>query len=355
MIRQVSSYSNSYVPNLIEDNFRNFIMNGDFRINQRSFTSSTTTGTYGYDRWFQTNSGGTVTVSSQVFSVGSPAQAGYESQNYLRVVTSGQSAAGDVAYMSQRIEDVRTLAGSDVTLSFWAKSSTGTPKVGVQFIQEMGTGGTPSANVSIVAGSVTIDTTFRRYVVRASIPNLSGKTLGTNLNSSLRLNLWVSSGTTNDASAGNIGIQSNTFDIWGVQLERGITPTNFEQASVADQLSFCQRYYYRMRPVVATGRFGAGHGLGTTTAHVLTHFPVTMRVAPSAIETTGTPANYQVTYGAASNTACSATPAIVTTATTVDNTITLFTVGSAVLAANLFVHGTSASANTAFLGWSAEI
>ena len=43
---------------------KNKIINGDFRINQRAFTSTTTDGTFGFDRWFAPMSGG-CTYSTQ--------------------------------------------------------------------------------------------------------------------------------------------------------------------------------------------------------------------------------------------------------------------------------------------------
>ena len=44
---------------------KNKIINGDFRINQRAFTSNTATNTFGFDRFKQFNSGGTFTTSPQ--------------------------------------------------------------------------------------------------------------------------------------------------------------------------------------------------------------------------------------------------------------------------------------------------
>jgi len=87
--------------------FRNVIINGDFRINQRSFTSVTTTGTYGFDRWKQFNAGGTVTCSPQTFTLGNTIS-GFESPNFARIVTTGQSASTDYAVFSQPVESVRS-------------------------------------------------------------------------------------------------------------------------------------------------------------------------------------------------------------------------------------------------------
>lgn len=229
--------------------FRNAIINGDFRINQRGWSSTsgsggTISGTYGFDRWQLACSGGTETMSSQSFTVGSPAATGYESATFLRVTTSGQSASNDYCCPGQYIEDVRTLANSTVTVSFWAKASSGTPKVAVDLVQSFGTGGSPSADVTNYAGQVTLSTSWARYSVTYTLPNINGKTIGTTANTSyLRLLLWVSAGSSLNSRTGSIGIQNNTFDFWGVQVERGSVATPFEQRPIGTELALCQRYY----------------------------------------------------------------------------------------------------------------
>ena len=99
--------------------FRNVIINGDFGINQRGFTSNSGN-IYGFDRWLTLVNTGTVTHSSQSFSLGN-AIPGQEPKNYARLVTSGQSASNAYAFFVQKIESVRTLAGKTATISFWAR------------------------------------------------------------------------------------------------------------------------------------------------------------------------------------------------------------------------------------------
>ena len=89
---------------------KNKFINGDFNINQRAFSSTTTSNVFMFDRWKTECSGGTVTYSAQTFTAGAAPVAGYESTNYLQVVTSGQSGT-NYADMYQNIEDVRALAG----------------------------------------------------------------------------------------------------------------------------------------------------------------------------------------------------------------------------------------------------
>ena len=221
--------------------FRNKIINGDFSINQRGFTSTTTNGGFGFDRWSIGVNGGTGTYSTQAFTVGN-AISGYEPINFARIVTSGQ-AGGNYAQLSQKIEDVRTCAGQQVTISFYAKTASGTPKVSVELQQLFGSGGSPSSNIFTYAGQVTLSTSWVRHTITVVVPSISGKTIGTANDHSLVLNFFVSAGSGLETRSGSLGIQNNTFDFWGVQLEQNYQPTPFEQRPIGVELELCQRYY----------------------------------------------------------------------------------------------------------------
>ena len=236
--------------------FRNAIINGDFRVNQRAFSSTTTTGTYGFDRWVMLGVGGTTTYSAQTFTVGTTVE-NQQPQNYARLVTTGQSATNSLSILAQRIEGVRTFAGQQVTVSFWAKASSGTPKIAVEFAQVFGTSG--SSDVNTYVSQVTLSTSWVRYTVTGSVPSISGKTIGT-ANDCLALNLWVSAGSDYNSRTGSIGIQSNTFDFWGVQVEANNVPTSFEQRPIGVELQLCQRYYQVWSNSSAT----AGMTIGTS-------------------------------------------------------------------------------------------
>ena len=262
---------------------KNKIINGDFTFNQRQFTSNTTTGAYNFDRWLQQNSGGTFTVTPQTFTAGAAPVAGYESTNYLQGITATQSAAGDYAIITQRIENVRTFAGTSVTISFYAKANTGTPKIGVELQQNFGSGGSPSTTVSIPAGSVTLTTSFARYSVTVAVPSISGKTVGSTANTSyLELNLWTSSGATNATRASSIGIQNFTASVWGVQVEYGSLATPFQNATgtIQGELAACQRYYQRLDSSESNFTpFMFGAGTTTTNIRFFANSPVTMRTS----------------------------------------------------------------------------
>jgi hypothetical protein len=267
---------------------RNAIINGDFSVNQRVFSSTTTSGVYGHDRWQLLKSGGTTTYSTQAFTVGLPAALGYEATNYARLVTSGQSAAGDYSILQQNVESVRTFAGAQITVSFWARAGSGAPSVAVELTQGFGTGGSPSADVNTFVGKVLLSTNWTRYQVSVTLPNLSGKTLGTSADV-LVLRLWTSAGSTFNARTQTLGIQNSTIEFWGVQMERGTRATPFERRPPGVELMLCQRYYEKSYPYATA--IGTASAVGATATCAFTtasgktfmmcYMKVTKRIIPS--------------------------------------------------------------------------
>jgi hypothetical protein len=325
---------------------KNKIINGDFAINQRAFTSNTTSASFNFDRWAQINTGGTFTVTPQVFTPGAAPVAGYEATNFLRGVSASQSAVGDRAVFRQKIEDVRTFAGQTITISFWAKAGSGTPKIGIEVAQEPTTPFT-----SIPVSAVTISTSWVRYSATVAVPSLSGVSISAGNNFSLFL--WLSAGSDWATRASSIGIQNNTFDIWGVQVEAGSIATPFQTATgtIQGELAACQRYYFRITPSAAGENYGVGFiGGGLGDLNALVSFPVQMRVKPTALEQSGTAADYTI-LNSAGATACSAVPAYVTSTTT-NSRIQLVTLGT--FTASSCAIGRAANTN-AYLGWSAEL
>jgi hypothetical protein len=317
---------------------RNRIINGNFAVNQRGFTSVTSG--FNFDRWqTSTNDGSmTVTCTPQTFTPGAAPVAGYEGTNFLRTVVAN-SSGGAIQTLQQRIEDVRTFAGQTVTFSFWAKAGSGTPVVGVNLLQDFGSGG--SSAVNNISSSQAITTSWARYSFTMTLPSVSGKTIGTGsyLNAVIYLS-YVSYGT-----------QNATIDFWGVQLEAGSVATRFEEEPYEATLRKCQRYYQRFVAGTGYGRFGIGSVDTTTTAQCYVNTSVAMRVTPTAIDTTGTASNYAI-YDAGTIRACSAVPTILANSTdqtcVVTATASSLTTGRAVeLMAN--------NVSTAYIGLSAEL
>jgi hypothetical protein len=271
---------------------KNKIINGDFYVNQRNFSTFTTTtgggSSYGFDRWLGYNyaTGGSLTYSAQTFTAGTAPVSGYEGANFARLVTSNMVNAGDGAIIYQSIENVRNFAGQTATISFWAKAASGTPKVAIEIQQGFGTGGSPSASVNTYAGQATLSTSWARYSITVAVPSISGKTVGTTANTSyVGLNIFVSAGSTYNARTGSLGNQNNTFDFWGFQMEAGSSATDFQTASgsIGGELALCQRYYFKDGKVVGQD----GYAQNATTIYFKYYHPVAMRTTPTYTQTGG--------------------------------------------------------------------
>ncbi len=265
---------------------KNKIINGDFNINQRGFTSTTSTFGYNFDRWTFARTGGSLTLSAETFTPGTAPVAGYESKNFVRCAISGQSAAADRFIYSQAIESVRTFANQTITVSFWAKASSGTPSVAVSVVQTFGSGGSPSGDVQTAGGKTAITTSWARYSVTFAVPSISGKTIGTANDDALNVRLWTSAGTDFNAPTNSLGIQNATIDFWGVQVEAGSVATAFQTATgtLQGELAACQRYYYRIAGNSAYSYTGYGSGYSSTVAFYVVPMKQTMRVEPTAID-----------------------------------------------------------------------
>jgi hypothetical protein len=258
---------------------KNKVINGDFAVNQRNFTSYTTVAdVYNYDRFVSTTNGdGTVTFSPQVNTSGNVPGTPYQMRNFLRCVTTGQTTVNARAAVGQRIEGIETLAGQTATISFWAKAATGTPKIAFEFLQR------GDATVNTYAGQVTINTSWTRYSISFAVPSLSGVTL-TQTGFVVPF-FYFSAGSDYNSRTGSLGIQSNTFDIWGIQLEQGSVATPFTTATgtVQGELAACQRYYIR----TLSNQLSCNYGFGTGNSATQTYFQVQiseMRTTPTVID-----------------------------------------------------------------------
>ena len=254
--------------------FRNRIINGNFDIWQRgtSFTASN----YGADRWIHGRLGTTHTVSRQSFALGQT-NVPNEPTYFCRTIVSSVAGSGNFSALIQRIEGVRSFAGQQVTVSFWAKADA-SKSISVDFLQYFGTGGSPTPSLdvgAIGATKIAIGTTWQKITITASIPSISGKTIGTNNNDALDFYIWFDASSVDDARTVSLGHQSGTFDIAQVQIERGPVATPFEQRPIGTELALCQRYYEVLRLDVRRGSSEAGQPQWEQTG-----FRVTKRTAP---------------------------------------------------------------------------
>lgn len=262
---------------------KNKIINGDFSINQRAFTSNTVSGAFNFDRFFQLQGGtsGTLTITPQTFTAGTAPVAGYEATNFVRCVTAAGVNTNTYALLEQKIENVRTFAGQTVTASFWVKAGSGTPNISVELEQSFGSGGSASVFTSVTKQAIT--TSWVRYSFSVAIPSISGKTIGTG--SSLILGIWLSGGSDFNTRSNTIGLQNNTFDIWGVQVEYGAKMTPFQTATgtIQGELAACRRYL----PAYVTSSL-IGYAYATNGAIYTFSFDTPARTTPTGILVSGT-------------------------------------------------------------------
>jgi hypothetical protein len=327
---------------------KNKIINGDFGINQRSFTSNTANGSYNFDRFYQISGGsGLITVTPQTFTPGAAPVTGYEATNFVRCVTSSGSTANTYALYEQKIEDVRTFANQTITVSFWAKTTSGTPKLSFEIEQACGSGGSGSF-FTASSSTATLSTSWTRYSFTIAVPSLSGKTIGTS--SALVCGFWLSAGSDFNARANSIGIQNATFDIWGLQVEAGSVATAFQTATgtIQGEIAACQRYYFRFTGTTNRPIFPVGGSLTTTIAQVQVQHPVKMRTEPTVLDNaTWELLNY------ANNTAYTS-GTLTLSAVTEDCSMVRYTHGSAIFTAGEVV-GFRSQGGGGYIGIGAEL
>ena len=253
---------------------RNLIINGDFGIAHRT-TSSSSSSLNGYtsvDRFYVNNSGGTSSQTQQTFTNGQTEVPGFPKHYYTFASTAGNNNQG----FHQRIEDVRTLAGETVTMSFWAK---GTNPAGGEFtsswIQDFGSGGSSSVEAAATgdaSGGIVLTSNWKKYSFTYTVPSASGKTIG---DSSFT---WVEvirqPGT-------DTGTAAWTADIANVQLEYGTVATPFEYRHFSEELALCQRYYYKSTASIYLSGQSYAASPSIDGLRVPWNFPVTMRANPA--------------------------------------------------------------------------
>jgi hypothetical protein len=276
-----TAFVTNAVATSLHDVGRNYLHNSMFNVRQRGNGTFSTNG-YNADRWSSATigAGSSTSVLMGLLLDADRTQIGDEAALYSPFVTfTGTAAAGDYTFVEyQGIEGVRRLAGKTVTVSFWARWQSGNPKLGLCLYQYFGAGGSPSAGVNgIGAQSFTLTGSWVRYVsAPITIPSSSGKTLGTDGLDQTQLIFWGSSGATNNAASGGIGVQSGGIALWGVQLEIGPTATPLEKLDPVTQLQQCQRFYSTGLAAASSNAGGAGQG-----AYTGVTLPVTMRAIPT--------------------------------------------------------------------------
>jgi hypothetical protein len=135
-----------------------------------------------------------------------------------------------------------------------------------------------------------------------------------------------------------------------VKLSPGTEASGFVARPFGTELALCQRYYFKITAGSSANYFGMGQGQTTASVYAPIVLPVEMRAAPTALDQTGTAADYSVRTGT-TNTTCSGVPALLNAGTS--TSVVVFSVSSGItVGAPYFLRAISANA---FLAWSAEL
>jgi len=256
----------------LSGNLNKFI-NGDFGIAARGISFATPgAGDFTLDRWgvgVTGASGIAYTVSRQVFAAGQADVPGDPQFHYRWDHTTAGSATE--LYAFQRIENVRTLAGRQCTLSFWAKADaarTVTPR----WTQNFGSGGSADVTANIAACNLT--SAWRKFTRTFTPTSISGKTVGAG--DFLKIDLLLPVGAV------------MTIDLADAQLEAGAKATPFARRHPGQELVFCQRYFCKSFPQdtapaqnTATGSILRSLANDAGRFEIPFFMPATMRAAPT--------------------------------------------------------------------------
>jgi hypothetical protein len=301
-------------------NFKNRIINGAMTFDQRNNGASMALngglGQYGIDR-FAYNSSQASKLTAQQSTI---APVGFYNSNVVTVSSAATIGSGDYFTMFQYVEANNmfdfgwgTANAKTVTLSFWVRSSvTGTFVVG--FLNS-------TFNRTYLATYTisTANTWEKKSVTVPGDTTGSWTTSGTGIGVTVRFDLGSGSsgmGTANAWNAGNYwsvsGAASATFPtnagatlyITGLQLEVGVTATDFDYRPYTTELALCQRYcqVFKGSDGVSNSyvRMGYGYFSGTGTALCYITNKVNMRTQAS-VTVSGTFTLYNGTFYTISN------------------------------------------------------
>ena len=275
--------------------FKNRIINGDMRIDQRNAGASVTptNGQYLVDRF----AAGVSQASKLTAQQSTTAPAGFTNSLVVTSSSAYSITSTDQFFLYQPIEGLNcadlawgTASAATVTLSFWVRSSlTGT----------FGGAVSNNANDRSYPFSYTINAanTWEQKSV-----TISGDTTGTwltNTSAGLKVFWSLGIGSTNSGTAGAwaganyksatgatsvVGTNGATFYITGVQLEKGSTATSFDYRPYGAELALCQRYYQQLMYEDSNSAnyfFRTYSNAAQNQTNSLVSFPVQMRATPT--------------------------------------------------------------------------
>jgi hypothetical protein len=269
---------------------KNRIINGAMVIDQRNSGASITpaANAYSLDRWLANMTAASKYSVQQV----SDAPSGFSKSLKVTSTSAYAGASGDYQTIQHRIEGYNTAdlawgtaSASTVTLSFWVKSS-------ISGVYALGLYSASSAPTSyITTYTINASNTWEYKTITIPGDTLTSTydstvSIGTIINFTINGGSSFSTGTINAWQLGNfcvtpgvtnlLATNGATFQITGVQLERGTTASSFEYRPFGTELQLCMRYFQKF-DYLGTGISNAGG-----TVAMICPYLQPMRAAPTA-------------------------------------------------------------------------
>ena len=289
---------------------KNLLINGNFDLWQRgvgvdSADTSTTDGLYSADRWIRkfTNisvSSGTPTIERKTFSLDQTTiphhpkfYMEFSNPSSINLTTGGSGTNASHISMEQRIEDVRTLANKNMTVSFWAKgTSTGSCFLG--FNRYFGGEASPGETLYTGIKKFSVTPNWKKYSFSVAVPTIPADAVENNdddgyPNSYLAVAFYTALKAGSHGYNGTNDINyGGKLNIAQVQVEQGGVGTQFEIRSAGEELALAQRYYSKsLAPHLLPTASGFPDKINFNdfsvnhTANCDIVFPVEMRATPA--------------------------------------------------------------------------
>lgn len=265
-LSKIQAIKGQVTPNLGR---RNMLINGDYQVWQRG--TSGTVNQYACDRWYGWGNQHNLTQQQAE-------NATHNSGRFALRVAHNDGTANTFSSIAQTLEtnDAAKCRGKKLTFSIDVKKGSAfTGSLTLQIVTRTDAEGSINTGTRqvLVTEDITssLTTSLQRFTCTTSTAcGQDIRVVGVNVN-----------------HTGTSGTDANNyFQVERAQLEIGEEDTEFEHCSYAEQLSLCQRYYYKTQ---GTTGYLLGRGNGTSNlAGVNIPIPVTMRTTPTVSVISGT-------------------------------------------------------------------
>jgi hypothetical protein len=256
----------------------NPVLNSAMQVWQRSTSTALSAGvqTFVADRYEAKCATANITVSRQATGDTTNLPNIQYSQ---RVQRTAASTGTSTATILQNVETINSIpfAGKTITFSFYARKGANYSQASSAVVASLisGTGTDQNAysgftgSSTIINQSAVLTTTWQRFTYN-----------GTVASTATQLAMYF-----DFAPVGTAGA-ADYYEITGIQIDIGSVALPFRTngATIQGELAACQRYYWRSQSTEISANHGYGPATNTTNAYINIKLPVTMRVRPTAVE-----------------------------------------------------------------------